>query len=55
MAYQPYLTPSPLYSYIEYMICFGWVVWHINRCRLFNSTFFLQIYIKYIWFCYIDI
>ena len=27
------------------MIWFGWVLWHINHCRLFKSS--LYIYIKY--------
>ena len=29
---------------------FGWVLWHINLCRLFNAKSSLYIYIKYIWF-----
>ena len=29
----------------------GWVLWHINHCRLFIAKSFLYIYIKYmIWF-----
>ena len=32
------------------MIWFGWVVWHINRWRLFNAKSSLYIYIKYIGF-----
>ena len=28
----------------------GWVLWHINHCRLFNTKSSLYIYIKYIWF-----
>ena len=32
------------------MIWFGWVLWHIYPCRLFNTESFLYIYIKYIWF-----
>ena len=32
------------------MIWFGCVLWHINRCRLFNTKSSLYIYIKYIWF-----
>ena len=32
------------------MISFGWVLWHINHCRLFNAKYCLYIYIKYIWF-----
>ena len=32
------------------MIWFGWVLWHINHCRLFNDKSSLYIYIKYIWF-----
>ena len=32
------------------MIWFGWVLWHLNQCRLFNAKSFLCIYIKYIGF-----
>ena len=32
------------------MICLGWVLWHINHCRLFNAKSSLYIYIKYIGF-----
>ena len=32
------------------LIWFGWVLWHINHCRFFNSKFRFCIYIKYIWF-----
>ena len=32
------------------MIWFGWVLWHINHCRLFNAKSFLYLYIKYIRF-----
>ena len=32
------------------MIWFGWVLWHINHCRLFNAKSTLYIYIKYIGF-----
>ena len=28
-------------------IWFGWVLWHINHCRLFNTKSSLHIYIKY--------
>ena len=28
----------------------GWVLWHINNCRLFKAKSFLYIYVKYIWF-----
>ena len=47
-----YLMPNPLYTYILniYMIWFGWVLWHINHCRLFNAKSSLYIYIKYIGF-----
>ena len=45
-----YLMPNPLYTYISNMIWFGWVLWHINPCRLFNAKSSLYIYIKYIWF-----
>ena len=33
-----------------YMIWFGWVLWHINHCKLFNVESSLYIYIKYIRF-----
>ena len=29
------------------------VLWHINRCRLFNAKSLLYIYIKYIRFCFV--
>ena len=29
------------------MIWFGWVLWHINHCRLFNAKSSLYIYIKF--------
>ena len=32
------------------MIWFGWVLCHINHCRLFNAKLSLHIYIKYICF-----
>ena len=32
------------------MIWLGWVLWHINHCRLFNAKFSLYIFIKYIGF-----
>ena len=32
------------------MIWFGWILWHINHCRIFNAKFSLYIYIKYIGF-----
>ena len=34
------------------MIWFGWVLWHINHCRLFNakSSLYIYIYIRYIAF-----
>ena len=40
---------SSLYIYIKY-IWFGWVLCHINHCRLFNAKSSLYIYIEYIWF-----
>ena len=49
-----YSMPNPLYTHIYkiYMIWFGWVLWHINHCRLFNDKSSLYTYIKYIsfWF-----
>ena len=35
------------------MICLGWVLWHINHCRLFNAKSSLYIYIKYIYFAWV--
>ena len=32
------------------MVGFGWVLWHINPCLLFNAISCLYIYIKSIWF-----
>ena len=32
------------------MFWFGWLLWHINNCRLFNAKSSLYIYIKYICF-----
>ena len=32
------------------MIWCGWVLWHINHCRLFYDKSSLYIFIKYIWF-----
>ena len=31
-------------------VCLGWVLWHINNCRLLNAKSSLYIYIKYIGF-----
>ena len=30
------------------LVWLGWVLWHINHCRLFNAKSSLYIYIKYI-------
>ena len=32
------------------MIWFGWVLWHIKHCWLFNAKSSLYIYFQYIWF-----
>ena len=32
------------------MICYGWVLWHINHCRLFNAKSSLCLYIRYMGF-----
>ena len=37
------------YRYFR-MVWFGWILWHINHCRLFNVKYSLYIYIKYIRF-----
>ena len=42
-----YLISNPFYTYILDMIWFGWVLRHINHCRLFNAKSSLYIYIKY--------
>ena len=31
-------------------VWFGWILWHINHCRLFNAKSSLYICIKYIGF-----
>ena len=38
-----------IYIYVS-MIWLGFVLCHINHCRLFNAKSSLYIYIKYIWF-----
>ena len=46
-----YLMPNPLYTNILNiydLVWFGWVLWHINHCRLFNAKSSLYKYIKYI-------
>ena len=35
------------------MIWLGWVLWHINHCRLSNVRSSLYTYIKYIWFGFV--
>ena len=42
-----YLMPNPLYLYIYqiYLVWFGWVLWHINHCKLFNAKSCLYMYI----------
>ena len=50
MAYLGYLIPNPHYTFILHiygLVCFGWVLWHINHFRLFNNKSSLYIYIKY--------
>ena len=45
--------PNPFYTYIldiYDLVGLGWVLWHINHCRLSNAKSFLYIYIKYIGF-----
>ena len=32
----------------RFLVFAGWVLWHINHCRLFNAKSSLYIYIKYI-------
>ena len=39
-----YFTPNSFYTYILNiydLVWFGWVLWHIKHCRLFNAKFFL--------------
>ena len=53
MAYQPLWDTKCkiLFKYIyQIHIWLGWILWHINHCRLFNAKYFLYIYMKYIWF-----
>ena len=37
------------------MIWFGWVLWHINYCWLFNAESSLYIYIEYIGFGWVGL
>ena len=34
----------------KWLLWFGWVLWHINHCRLFNVKSSSYVHIKYIWF-----
>ena len=46
-----YSMLHPLYSYILNiygLVWLGWVLWHIDHCRLFTAKSSLYIYIKYI-------
>ena len=46
-----YLMPNPLYTYIlNIHDFFGWVLWYINHCGLFNAKSSLYIYIKHDFF-----
>ena len=42
-----YLMPNSLYTHIYeiYIIWFGWVLWHLNHCRLLDAKFSLYTYI----------
>ena len=47
-----YLMLNPLYTYIINIwgwVWLGWVLWHINHSKLFNTKFSLYMYIKYMW------
>ena len=42
---------NPLYTYILNiydLVWLGWVLWHINHCRLFNAKSSSYIYIKFL-------
>ena len=40
--------------YLIYIISFGWVLWHINLCKLFNAKYYFKINIKYfVWLRFI--
>ena len=41
-----FYTHTYIYIYMIFTIWFGWVLSHINHCRLFNTKSFLYIYIK---------
>ena len=36
------------------LVCFGYVLWHINDCRLLYADSCLYIYIEYLWTNFID-
>ena len=44
------IMPNPFYTYIS-NIGFGFVLWHNNNWRIFNTKSSLYKHIKYIWFC----
>ena len=49
-----YLMLNALYTYILNiydLVWFGWVLWHINHCKLFYAKSSLYIYVKYIGLC----
>ena len=49
-----YLMSNPVYTYILDMILLGWVLWHINYCRLFNAKSSPSLCIKCIWFGWVE-
>ena len=44
------LTKINSFISVSVEISFGWVLWHINQCRLFNAKTDFYVYIKYIGF-----
>ena len=50
-----YSMPDPFYIYVLniYRILLGWVLCHVNHCRLFNARSFLYICTEYIGFYWV--
>ena len=46
----PWISTDGATSFFN-LVWLGWILWHINHCRLFNAKSSLYVYIRHIWFC----
>ena len=56
LIYQKFICKSNEYYGLKVIFLYnlvGWILWHINHCRLFNAKSSLYIYIKYIRFSWV--